>query len=298
MVYHCCECGNQSTRRNPVDSKSKVCADCAKKNSSANNVPTERNAGETSHRNADPPMVSQDYWENMNKLLDQKFKSFEEKFKDNIMVEVKQITDPIQKEMKELKAENKKLKSEVTILKAAKEEHKEKFDKVEKTLKEHQKTLAHNDKDARMKRLLLSGMPEGEVELNGEKLNTDPEKVSKLLNIINPDGVGSVNVRRIGKKDQGPEARARYLIIEFANVSDRNVIKQKSSSLKDNEETQNFFLKADQPKKTREEYRRLHETKRRVLDENSERDVKIEYGKLLVDGVVVDQVDDSNQDFL
>ena len=119
------------------------------------------------------PSLSQDYWQNMNKLLDDKFQSFEQKFKDSILGEVKLITDPIENQVKELKAENKKLKSEVTLLKASKEEHKEKFEKMEKTLLEHQKTLAQNDRDARMKRLLLSGMPEEDIVLNGESCKND-----------------------------------------------------------------------------------------------------------------------------
>ena len=253
---------------------------------------------ETISQHTGSPSVSQDYWANMNKLLDNKFQSFEQKFKDTILGEVKQITDPMQKELTDVKAENKKLKSEVTLLKASKEEHKEKFDKLEKTLLEHQKTLAQNDKDARMKRLLLSGMPEEDVVLNGESCKSDPEKVEQLLGMINTDNIGPINVRRIGKKDQGPDNRPRYLLIEFSNVSDRNAVKKKSGTLKDNNETKNFYLKADQPKKTREEYKRLHECKKRVLEENADREVKIEYGKLYVDGVVVDQVENHSQDFL
>ena len=234
----------------------------------------------------------------MNKLLDTKFRSFEQKFKDCILGEVKLITDPIQKELDEVKVENKKLKSEVTLLKASKEEHKEKFEKVEKTLLENQKSLSQNDKNARIKRLLLFGMPEGDIVLNGESCKSDSEKVEQLLGMINTDDIGPIDVRRIGKKDQGPDNRPRYLLIEFSNITDRNTIKQNSDALKNNNETKNFYLKADQPKKTREEYKRLHETKNRVLAENAEREVKIEYGKLYVDGVVVDQVENHTQDFL
>ena len=116
--------------------------------------------------------------------------------------------------------------------------------------------------------------------------------------MINTDNIGPIDVHRIGKKDQGPDNRPGYLLIEFSNITDRNTIKQNSDALKNNNETKNFYLKADQPKKTREEYKRLHETKNRVLAENAEREVKIEYGKLYVDGVVVDQVENHTQDFL
>ena len=51
------------------------------------------------------------YWENMNKLLDAKFKSFEQTFKNTIMEEVKKITDPMAVDLKSLKEENRGTKS-------------------------------------------------------------------------------------------------------------------------------------------------------------------------------------------
>ena len=97
----------------------------------------------------------------MNKLFDKKFNEFEETFKkDSLMKEVKQITEPISKDVKELKNENKTLKTELTTLKAKSKEQEEKLEKVEQALREHQKTLVKTDKDARAKRLILAGVSE------------------------------------------------------------------------------------------------------------------------------------------
>ena len=120
MVF-CCECGKKASRNRIIGEASKICNECTDKASSGTAI----EEGELLAQNVDPPTVSEEYWANMNKLFDDKFKIFEEKLKDSILVEVKQITDPIQKEVNDLKAENKKLKSEVTLLKATKEEHKE-----------------------------------------------------------------------------------------------------------------------------------------------------------------------------
>ena len=166
----CCQCGKKASRKCAIDTNSKTCKECTDKG-----LPgiTDKEA-ENLAQHSGSPLLSQDYWENMNKLLDDKFQRLEQRFKDSILGEVKQITDPIEKQVNELKAENRKLKSEVTLLKASKEEHKEKFEKMEKTLLEHKKTLAQNDRDARMKRLLLSGMPEEDIILNGESCKSDP----------------------------------------------------------------------------------------------------------------------------
>lgn len=243
---------------------------------------------------------SKHYWENMNKLLDVKFNNFEQSFKNSILGEVRQITDPIAKEVKELKDENKKLKTEVTILKAKEKEHGEKLEKVEIILKEHQSTLSRNDKDARSRRLILAGVPETEVTINDITLENDKDKVEEVMKILDPEeeNIRPVNVRRIGKKDQGAEARSRYLLLGFANTSDRNKVKKNSDKLKEREDTKNFYLKADLTKQQRDEYKRLYDTKKRIEDDDPDKDVKIEYGKLYVDNIVVDHVADDKKHFL
>ena len=301
----CSECGKKATRTRTIDQTSKLCEECSNQANLDTNSEEDRRLSmikEHEAENSESEVISQelsnnskDYWANMNKLLDVKFKSFEQSFKDSLMTEVKQITDPIAKEVKELKTENNKLKTEITLLKAKGNEHGEKMDKVEKTLKEHQKTLAQNDKSARYKRLILAGMPEEEVEINGNKLNNDREKVLEVLKIMKLE-INSVNVRRIGKKDQGAEKRPRYIMLEFSSIDERNQVKKKSSVLKDNECTKSLYLKADLTKKTREEYKRLYEMKDRILEESPDKAVKIDYGKLYVNDVVIDQIDD--KDFL
>ena len=144
------------------------------------------------------------FWSNMNRLLDSKFKSFEQTIKDSIMGEVKQITDPMTAEVDKLKKENKQLKTEVALLKTKDKEHDEKLEKVEKALKEHQKTLAQNDKGERSKRLILAGMPEVDVKINDKNLKDDREKAEEVLKVLNVD-VPIFSVKRIGKKDQGAE---------------------------------------------------------------------------------------------
>ena len=127
-------------------------------------------------------------------------------------------------------------------------------------------------------------------------MKNDRDKVLKVLSVLGTN-ITSVNVRRIGKKDQGAEKRPRYIIVEFGTNDERNEVKKKSSTLKDYEATKSFYFKADLTKKTREEYARLYELKKRIMEETPDKQVKIDYGKLYVDDVVVDQLED-NQNFL
>ena len=183
---------------------------------------------------------SNNYWENMNKLLDAKFNNFEKKFKDSILNEVKQITEPIVKDVTELKAANKELKTQVTTLKAKTKEQGEKLEKVEKVLREHHKTLVRSDKDARSKRLILAGVPENTTRINGVEVDNDNGKVKEVMKILDAENVKVMSNRRIGKKDQGAGNRPRYILIEFSCFKDRNYVKSNSVKLKEKEESKTF----------------------------------------------------------
>ena len=241
---------------------------------------------------------SNNYWENMNKLLDAKFNNFELKFKDSILREVKQITEPIQRSVNDLAAENKELRTQVTTLKAKTKEQDEKLDKVEKALREHHKTLVRSDKEARGKKLILAGVPETETRINEVDATDDDRKVKEVINILGVGDIPLVSVRRIGKKDQGPDDRPRYILLEFACFKDRNIVKKNGAKLKEREDSKSFFLKADLSKKEREEYKRIYDLKKNIETQEPGKPVRVEYGKLYVDETLVDQISTDNNDFL
>ena len=277
----CTFCGEEKRRLN----KDNFCNECAQQNQSITSIEEV------------PDTSSKDYWEHMNKLLDTKFSNFEQTFKTTILNEVKQITDPIEKEVKELKDENKKLKSKVTLLEAKDKERNTKLEQVENTLKEHQKYLSRTDKEARSRRLILAGIPEGNVKINDTETSDDKEKVEEVLRVVNA-GIFSANIKRIGKKDQGIEKRPRFLLLEFGSSNDRHAVKKNSHKLKENQDTKNFHMKADSTRKEREEYKRLYKVKKRLEEEDPGKSVKIEYGKLYVEDTVVDQISTATSDFL
>ena len=201
-------------------------------------------------------------------------------------------------ELTKLATENKSLKAEITLLKAKKKEEVERNDKIVKVLKEHQVTLARTDKNNRFKRLLLSGVPEEQITINSVTLKNDKEKVEEILKTMQVNDVKIAHQRRIGAKDQGTEKRPRYLLLEFINSSDRNKVKNESMKLKENEDTKLFYIKADKTKKEREEYKRLYKIKEQLEKDSDGKTVEIKYGKLYVDGIVVDKIETENDNFL
>ena len=183
------------------------------------------------------------------------------------------------------------------MLKAKDKEKNERLEQVENTLKEHQKYLSRTDKQARSKRLILAGVPEGNVKINEAESSDDKVKVEEILRVVNA-GIENANIRRIGKKDQGIDNRPRYLLLEFGSADDRHSVKKNSHKLKENQDTKNFYMKADSTKKERDEYKRLYEVKKRLEEEDPGKAIKIEYGKLYVENTVVDQISTASSDFL
>jgi hypothetical protein len=291
MPAFCTECGKKRKLN-----EERICTQCSK-NVSAADAHSSTDTSEMTGMVEQEGFADSAFWDNMNKLLDAKFNNFEQTFKNAIIEEVKEITDPIAADLKSLKEENKKLKTEVTLLKAKEKDNGEKIEKIEKVVREQQKTLARNDKDARAKRLILAGVPDGKVTIDGVECEHDSEKIKVLMEAIDCGNIGIVNSFRIGKKDQGADERPRYILIEFSNAKDRNAVKKESAKLKDREDTKLFFFKADSTKQMREQYKRLYDAKKKIEEDDPHKDVKIEKGKLIVDEHVIDQICTDN-DFL
>ena len=299
MTQTCVSCEQMKTARQL--NADKKCKDCEKKDK------------ETASGGEFEP--SNDFWSKMDRLfdskldsfegkmnenMDKKLETFEKKLNDNIKQEVKRITDPMQKQLNALESENKTLKAEITLLKNKRKGDEETSQKLAKVLKEHQSTLARGDKNDRAKRLLLAGVPESEVTINGVTSNNDRDKLDEIFKVMNLENVVVTSQRRIGAKDQGTENRPRFILIEFASVDGRNQTRKSSDKLKECEDTKKFYLKADKTKKEREEYKRLYNMKKQLEEDENYKDktVEIKYDKLYVDGTVIDKVETENEDFL
>ena len=241
---------------------------------------------------------SHNFWVQMNNLLDKKFETFEDKLNNSIKEQVKIATDPMKTELTKLSAANKSLKTEITMLKAKQKAESERNDKIVKVLKEHHVTMGRNDKEKRFKRLLLSGVSEEQITIDGVACENDKEKVSEIFKIMQVEDVILSDCKRIGAKDRGQDKRPRFILLDFMNASDRNRTKRASAKLKENKETERFFLKIDKTKKEREEYTRLYKIKEQLQNDDKDKVVEIKFGKLYVDETIVDQVETENNDFL
>ena len=154
-----------------------------------------------------------------------------------------------------------------------------------------QSVILQHDRSARYKRLILSGIPEGENwQFQGETGSTEKEKVGLLLKFLQKDEIEPVFSKRIGNPDQGPQKRPRYILVEFKDQLERNEVKKAARLLNENELTRGIRIKADLSKKEREEYTRLYKLKENMVSQDSNCGAEVVKGKLVVNGNVIDQV--------
>ena len=99
--------------------------------------------------------------------------------------------------------------------------------------------------------------------------NTDENKIKLILRASEVDVV-PVAWRKIGAKDLGIQDRARYILIIFNTVKERNEVKKASPKLKEIPELKNIYVKADLAKAERNELTRLYKTNERMVEEEVE----------------------------
>ena len=210
----CCNCLSDNTITNNLgnnNNEGNVTVPC---NTNGMNYDNNRDASQ--NRTAPPTVVDTDFWQHMDALLERKFTSFEGKLKQNVLEELHKITDPIQTELVNATKENKLLKAEVTACRAGLKVQEEKMLKLEKAVKEQQTFLARADKDSRLKRLLIAGVPENEdIKIKDYLAKTDREKATLIIQATGVNEIKFERARRIGPTDKGQDKRPRFILVEF-----------------------------------------------------------------------------------
>ena len=184
------------------------------------------------------------------------------------------------------------LKTRVNVLEDEVKEQKEKNETLTQIVIEMQKSLNKIDSNDRVKNLMISGLPEGEMVVGGASLIDDKDKVGKMFNLIEIDG-GPWEVERLGKPTTNGKTRIAKVV--FPDKETRDKAAEKSAKLKDLGEPWNrVYLNHDKHPVYRYENNRLRKKmndyrKKPEFQDNPKEKVKIIKGELVVDGNVVDR---------
>ena len=171
-------------------------------------------------------------------------------------------------------------------------EQREKNETLTQIVVEMQKSLNKIDNNDRVKNLMISGLPEGQVDVQGETVARDDEKVEKMFNLLEIEG-GPWAVERIGAPTTN--GRTRIAKVVFPDKEARDKAAEKSVKLKDlGDPWSRIYLNHDKHSVYRHENNRLRKKmndyrKKQEFQDNPKERVKIVKGELKVDGNVIDR---------
>ena len=218
-------------------------------------------------------------------------------------INVAQLTEIIQTCIQPVKAEIQEMKGLLTEKVTVLENKVNLLEKENGKLKENnsvltgivvnmQSSLNRMENVERSCNLIISRIPEGDMESDNGILNEDKAKVShiiKKLDMENTDFCENIEVNRIGKINPGKD---RFIKVKLPTTNIRNDILKKKAILKTLADPLNrIFIKKDlhpvYQKENERIYKKMTELKKDAANEGKE--IKMVNGKLMVDEVEVDK---------
>ena len=236
------------------------------------------------------PRNSNNFWENMNSLLDTKLNTF----KDSLLSEVRQITEPIVRDVLQLKEENKQLKTEFATLKTKTKEEldklktttntkiaklEEKNNKMCQIMQNHQQTIDSTEFEKRERNIIIRGIPEEDPPNERADKIIVQEVMDKIGIIIDP----FPDTKRLGKLNPNNRYH-RAILIQCRDKKQVDGIVEKAKQLGDLPETdpaKKIYIQRDLPPNIREGNYKLRQQLKseKVRTENNGAELKMDYKK-------------------
>jgi len=167
--------------------------------------------------------------------------------------------------------------------------YEEEIERLTSVISKQQKTLNIMDAEEHQKNIIITGLSEEQLEDGVKIFDNDEDKIAfifKALGLIFPR---SSTVTRMGRQRQGSH---RAIKMNVSSKDVRDTIMRNARRLKGLPPPwDNIYINKDLSPVLVHENKRLREKKKRLSssDENKDKDVRIEKGKLKVDDEVVDQ---------
>ena len=261
----CCECSKKETKTRIIDRVTKICSACSSVTSAAS-VPTTT------------PAIDDDA------TLDTI------KFSDYKLWMLSQL-NPIHEDIKTLKENSAKIEKQrlqIELLQRRCDNHEETIDTLKGVIAQQQRSLRAQDSEVRQRNLIVSGISEKDMSDSHGCYKSNNEKVKALFREMTIPLPTGYSLERLGRPS---DQYARSIKLNVVSRSNRNEIASKSTELKTKEAPWNkVYLNYDLHPGDLEENKRLRKKKKALqsLEENKDKEIKIEKGNLMVDGNIVD----------
>ena len=198
---------------------------------------------------------------------------------DSFMGQVNSKVSNMDKRIEFLEAENRKKAEDNATLK--------------EIIRNMQRSLNKSDSDVRNKNIIITSLPEGDIETDHKIMKSDHEKVSWILDFtknesFSEEAIGNFQIDRLGEPKIGYN---RVLKITLPSAEDRDAFLEEVKTLKNAPEPwSKVYVKKDQHPTYIAENNKLRKKMKLLKSnpDNQNKDIKILKGKLLVDNEEVD----------
>ena len=205
---------------------------------------------------------------------------------DRIEESQRKTTETVSKIESVSKDAEKSVTTTETMIKILEEKH----EKLKKFVIKQQSQISNQEKNTRLRNVVIGGLDETQpLSVNEHTASSDDEKVKLIMHTLNLSNIDFVRCRRVGIQDQSQLNYPRFLVVEFSNHSDRNIVKARGSQLQSIAELNGIRIKADLTKVERMEYKRLYDFRDRLSRENPRKIAIVDKGVLKLDGQEVDR---------
>ena len=263
----CCKCAKKATRNRTIDNITKVCSDCV----TAGGADVVAGASAIS-------------------LIDDEATLDAVKFSDYKAWMLSQL-NPIHEDIKILKesaAEVQRQKLQIDLLQKRCDKHEETIETLKGVIAQQQRSLRFQDSEVRQKNLIVSGISESDITDSGGTYKNDEEKIAALFREMGTQLPAGYAIERLGKPS---DQYARSIKLNVVSKTNRTDIAKKSNELRTKQVPWNkVYVNYDLHPADLEENKRLRRKKKALqnLEENKDKEIKIEKGNLMMDGNIVD----------
>ena len=266
-TMYCCKCAKKATKNRTVDNVTKICSACA----------TSDNADAGAGASAIP-------------VIDDDATLDAVKFSDYKIWMLSQL-NPIHEDIKTLKenaAELERQKFQIGLLQKRCDKHEETIETLKGVIAQQQRSLRSQDSEIRQKNFIVSGISENDITDSRGTYKNDDEKITALFREMGTQLPDGYTIERLGKPS---DKYARSIKLNVVSKTNRNEIGKKSTELRNKQVPwDKVYLNYDLHPGDLEENKRLRKKKKTLksLEENKDKEIKIEKGNLMVDGEIVD----------
>ena len=289
----CRSCGKKPTRTRTIDATTALCIVCSNKQEQES---THEEETDDIEMNDDAPLSEIRFGDLKNWLQKELHASIKEIVKEEMKLELSEI----KKDANEMKKEVTKNKQSVASCSSRIDRVDVDIKKIQDEKKEESsisknnlKYLINLDRNERRQNILIFGVPEGDLTIDGDTAKTDIDKCQLLFRVMNIQEVCRNAIKemfRFGKLDETNPGKCRPMKVRFISSAPASAAFNAKQKLNDIV-GQTIYIKPDKTKSEQEEFKRIGKRKTDVLQEyNNDADrVKLTKGVLYVDGVEVDR---------